>query len=98
MASNILKNDIIASNLDNYNYTTSKFNELWDVNPNNNNGIIKYKEYLTYDDIYLTYKDVNHTYLINCNIDGEIRFSTFYSFSSTNDPVNDYSVKIDSFV
>ena len=97
MASNMLKNDIIASNLDNYNYTTSKFNELWDVNPNNNNGIIKYKEYLTYDDIYLTYKDVNHTYLINCNIDGEIRFSTFYSFSSTNDPVNDYSVKIDSF-
>ena len=47
--------DTLTSNLDIasnslYNYTTSKFNELWDVNPNNNYGIIKYKEYLTYDE------------------------------------------------
>ena len=55
-----------------HDYTASKFDELWDVNPNNSNGLIKYKNYLTYEDTYLTYSNGNHTYLINCNLNSEI--------------------------
>ena len=89
ITSNIIENDIlITSNiLDNASSakTSNLRYELWEVNPNNSNCLIKSKKY----------NNKIHSYIINSNINGEIRFSTIGSFSSTNDPINDYSVKID---
>lgn len=87
ITSNILNSNIIITSNSNYNYTQLLKNELWDINSNNYNCIIKNKNY----------NNINHTYIINSNLNGEIRFSTLLSFSSTNDPINDYSVKIDTF-
>ena len=97
LTSNILNSNIIITSNTNYNYTSNVRQELWDVNPNNNNCLIKYKNYRTFDDIDVTFSNINHTYVINSNFKGEIRFSTLASFSSTNDPINDYSVKIDTY-
>jgi hypothetical protein len=88
-SSNFLLNEIIFTSnileISSSNKTSNLRSELWEVNPNNNNCLIKTKKY----------NNKNHTYIINSNINGEIRFSTIGSFSSTDDPINDYSIKID---
>lgn len=89
--SNILNTKIdnininINSNI--YSNLTNLKNETYHINSNNPYGLIKLK----------THSGIPHTYIINSNLNGEIRFNTLGSFVSTFPYNYDHAVKIDLY-
>ena len=75
----------ISSNISSI-YSNNLRNELWDINPNNDLCLIKYK----------TYSGIPHNYVINSNVNGEIRFSVLNSYATNNEFPYNCSVKIDN--
>lgn len=85
--------NILNDKINNIDFTTinsnitNLSNQTYHINSNNPMALVK----------SITYSGIPHTYIINSNINGEIRFNTYFSYTATDDPINNYAVKIDSF-
>ncbi|NBP59661.1 MAG: hypothetical protein EBU53_00890 [Proteobacteria bacterium] len=85
--------NILNDKINNIDFTTinsnitNLSNQTYHINSNNPMALVK----------SITYSGIPHTYIINSNINGEIRFNTYFSYTATDDPINNYAVKIDNF-